>query len=253
MDIIPGVDIRAGRCVRLVQGDYARETVFADDPVAVARRWVEAGARRLHVVDLDGAREGRPVNDGLVARIIAETGARVEVAGGVRDEASFERWFAAGAERVVVGTLAVEDPDTVERMAARHPGGVAAAVDARDGRIAVKGWLETTGTPVPEFMRQMRARGVRHFVYTDTQRDGTMEHPDFGAFRAAVEAAGLEPEDGVLPVIFGGGITDLGDIEALAREPAIEGVIIGRALYDGRVDLRAAISAVGGNGPRLSG
>jgi len=245
MDVIPAIDIRGGRCVRLVQGDYGRETVFGDDPVEMARRWVDAGARRLHIVDLDAAREGRPVNAAIIERIIAETRARVQVAGGPRDAAAFDRWADAGADRIVTGTLAVREPDVVEAAARRHPGRIAAAVDARDGRIAIKGWLETSDVAVPAFMRDLRARGVEHFIYTDISRDGMMEHPDFDAFARVLDEAALpDGADGEQPVIYSGGVTSVDDIARLASEFSVEGVIVGRALYDGSIDVHAALRAV---------
>ncbi len=245
MDLIPAIDIRGGRCVRLVQGDYGRETIFGDDPLAMAQRWAAQGARRLHVVDLDAAKEGRPVNATLVARIIAETGARVQVAGGPRDGAAFDRWAEAGADRIVTGTLAVEQPEVVEAAAKRHPGKIAAAVDAREGRVAIRGWLQTSDVRVGDFIRDMARRGVAHFIYTDISRDGMMQHPDFEAFARVLDDGGLRPHDGEeAPVTYSGGITSVEDIRRLAAEFSIEGVIVGRALYDGRIDLRAAQRAL---------
>ena len=239
MELIPAIDIRGGRCVRLVQGDYDRETVFGDDPLAMARRWVTEGATRIHVVDLDAAKEGRPVNAGLIARIIAKTGARIEVAGGPRSAGDFDRWAEAGADRIVTGTLAVEQPDVVEAAAKRHPGRIAVAVDARDGRVATRGWLQTSEIAVAELIRRMRARGIERYIYTDISRDGTMAHPDFDTFARVLEDAGFAGYEA--PVVFGGGITSTEDLEQLARAFTIEGVIIGRALYDGRIDLGSAI------------
>ncbi len=244
MELIPAIDIRGGRCVRLVQGDYARETVFGDDPVAMAHRWVEQGAGRLHVVDLDAAKEGRPVNDALIARIIVETGARVQVAGGVRNAAAIDRWAETGADRVAIGTMAVEQPDAIEKAVARHGERIAVAVDAREGRVAVKGWLETSAAGVPEFMREMSRRGVRHFIYTDISRDGMMDHPDFDAFAEVIADAGMGTGEVEAPVIYSGGVTSIEDIVTLEEGFSIEGVIIGRALYDGRIDLRAARRAL---------
>ena len=240
MELIPAIDIRGGRCVRLVQGDYDRETVFSDDPLAMARRWLAEGAARIHVVDLDAAKEGRPVNADVIARIIAETGARIEVAGGPRSPEDFVRWADAGADRIVTGTLAVERPDVVEAAAGRYLGKIAVAVDARDGRVATRGWIETSEIPVADFIRGMRARGIERYIYTDISRDGTMQHPDFDTFARVLEDAGFA-QDAEAPVVFGGGITSVEDLAHLAREFSIEGVIIGRALYDGRIDLRSAI------------
>ena len=244
MDVIPAVDIRGGKAVRLVQGDYGRETVFGDDPVAVARGWSERGATRLHIVDLDAARDGKPVNATIIERIIRETGVRVQVAGGPRDGSAFDRWAEAGADRIVTGTLAVREPEVVEAAARRHPGRIAAAVDARDGRIAIKGWIETSDVAVAGFMRDMAARGVEHFIYTDISRDGMMQHPDFAAFARVLDDAALDPgPDEEQRVIYSGGITSVADIARLAAEFSIEGVIIGRALYDGSIDLEAALDA----------
>lgn len=241
MEIIPAIDIRGGRCVRLVQGDYARETVFGDDPVAMVKRWVGQGARWLHVVDLDGAKEGRPVNDELVRRIVRESGADVQVAGGVRDAAAIDRWAEAGAARIVLGTLAVEQPYAVEAAVQRHGERIAVAVDVKGGRAAVKGWLETSDTPAAEFMRATARRGVRHFIYTDISRDGMLQHIDFEALRAML---GALAETGTQSrMIYSGGVTSVEDIIALAQHD-LEGAIVGRALYDGRIDLPQAVLAL---------
>jgi phosphoribosylformimino-5-aminoimidazole carboxamide ribotide isomerase len=244
MDIIPAIDIRGGRCVQLVQGDYGRETVFGDDPVAMAAHWVALGARRLHIVDLDGAREGRPVNDALVARIIQTAGVPVQVAGGVRDAAAIDRWAAAGARRIVAGTLAIDEPHVVEASARRHAGAIAIAVDARDGMVAVRGWLETSAMSAGSFIRDMMRRGIEHFVYTDISRDGMLEHPGFDGFGALLRETGIGRDDAAASVIYSGGITSVEDVERLATEYEIEGVIIGSALYTGRIDLHAAQRAL---------
>ena len=253
MDIIPAIDIRNGKCVRLVQGDYDRETVFGVDPIAMAVHWASQGATRLHVVDLDAAKDGRPVNDAIIRRIVMEAQIPVQVAGGVRDHAAIHRWADCGADRIVVGTLAVEQPAEVERAMVKHRDKIAVAVDARGGKVAVKGWLETSALPVAEFIRDMAARGVQRFIYTDIDRDGTMQHPDFdelGAIAAVVSDAvagsatrPAHPAEAPSPLILGGGITSVEDIVALSQYD-VEGVITGRALYDGRIDLRAAQRAL---------
>jgi phosphoribosylformimino-5-aminoimidazole carboxamide ribotide isomerase len=246
MEIIPAIDIRGGRCVRLEQGDYGRETVFGVDPVAMAVHWVAQGATRIHVVDLDAAREGRPVNDAVIRRIVAEAGVPVQVAGGVRDHAAIHRWADAGADRIIVGTLAVEQPDEVERAVLRHRDKIAVSVDARGGKVAVKGWLQTSELSVEQFVRDMASRGVRRFIYTDIDRDGMMAHPDFaelGAVARLVASATDGGRDSPAPLVLGGGVTSVDDIVALS-EFEIEGVITGRALYDGRIDLRAAQRAL---------
>lgn len=246
MIIIPAIDIRGGRCVRLVQGDYARETVFGDDPLAMARRWASLGARMLHVVDLDGAKERRPVNDAVMRRIIEECGVPVQVAGGMGDRATIDAWAAAGAARIVIGTLAVEAPDVVAGAVAAHGDRIALAIDARAGRVATRGWLETTDLVAEAFVHGMAERGVRHFIYTDISRDGTMSHPDFAHVRPIVDAVRDATDTAAgdaAPLIYSGGITSTDDIVEVARYD-IEAVISGRALYDGSIDLREAQRAL---------
>lgn len=242
MDIIPAIDVRGGKCVRLVQGDYGRERVFNEDPVAQARLFAEQGARRLHVVDLDGAREGRPVNDELITAIVAAAPAmRVQVAGGVRDDAAVDRWASAGADRVVLGTVAVRQPEVVQRAVERHgPERVAVAVDARDGAVAVQGWLETSELTAEALMRGLAERGAHHFIYTDIGRDGMLQHLDFAGFERLLDA--VAPGVDRACVVYSGGVTSTDDLRRLA-EMRIEGAIIGTAIYDGRIDLREAMQA----------
>ena len=241
MDIIPAIDIRGGKCVRLAQGDFERETVFGDDPVAMAKRWVDAGALHIHVVDLDGAREGRPVNDGIVRDIVRTSGADVQVAGGVRDTAAIDRWADAGAWRIVIGTLAVEQPDAVEAAVRRHGERIAVAIDVMDGKPAVKGWLEKADASLDEFVRGLARTSVRHFIYTDVSRDGMMQHLDYAALRTMLDALRAAIPGATL--IYSGGVTSVEDIIAL-NEYGLEGAIVGRALYDGRIDLDTALAAV---------
>jgi phosphoribosylformimino-5-aminoimidazole carboxamide ribotide isomerase len=246
VEIIPAIDIRGGRCVRLVQGDYSRETVYGDDPVAMARRWAEAGARRLHVVDLDGAKDRRPVNRDVILRIVEESGVPVQVAGGMGDPGIVQEWLVTEVDRVVVGTLAVERADDVAKLIAAAPERIAIAVDARDGVVATKGWLSDSGIEAPRFIEEMASIGARRFIYTDISRDGTLDHAD--TQRAASAAARVRravalSDDDVAPLIFSGGITSIEDIIALA-DLGIEGVISGKALYDGRIDLREAMRAL---------
>jgi phosphoribosylformimino-5-aminoimidazole carboxamide ribotide isomerase len=239
MDLIPAIDIRGGRVVQLVQGDYGRETVYGDDPVAMALHWVRLGAHRLHIVDLDGAKEGRPVNDAAIAGIVEAAGVdvRVQVAGGVRDEAAVERWLAAGAARVIIGTMAVRDPGAVARAVQAHGDQIAVAVDVRDGKPAVQGWLETSDQPVDGFLREMAARGVRHFIYTDISRDGMLQHLNFVELKRLIGVLGEAAPDTTL--IYSGGVTSIEDVITLGSY-GIEGAIIGTALYDGRLDFREA-------------
>ncbi len=242
MEVIPAIDLRGGRCVRLVQGDYDRETVFSDDPVATARRWAKEGAPRLHVVDLDGARAGRPVNDAAVRKIIEAVAAPVQVGGGVRDLAVVERWLAAGADRVVLGawlaieTGAVKQPNLVAEACRRHGERIVVSIDARDGVVATGGWRETTGERAEEVLQGLAELGVQRFVYTDISRDGTLTSPNFETIEALVEATQAA-------IIASGGVAELAHLVRLAGL-GVEGAIVGRALYDGRVDLREALAAI---------
>ncbi len=238
MEVIPAIDIRGGRAVQLAQGDYARETVFGDDPVAMASRWVQQGATRLHVVDLDGAKERRPVNDAIVRRIVSEAGVPVQVAGGMYDASTIRQWAEAGAARIVVGTLAVEQPDAIADAVREHGDKIAVAIDARAGHAATKGWLETSATPVDGFARAMIERGVRHFIYTDISRDGMLRHLDFDAPKHMLAVLAESPSPAGL--IYSGGVTSIEDVVAL-NEYELEGAIVGTALYDGRLDLGQAL------------
>lgn len=237
MEVIPAIDIRGGRCVRLYQGDYARETVFSNDPVAVARRWAAEGALRLHLVDLDGARQGRPVNQRVIADIIRDVSVPVQVGGGVRDMAAIEELLAAGADRAILGTAAVREPDLVREACARYGEHIVVSVDAREGLAATEAWRETSEMRAEDLMRAMVELGVQRFVYTDITRDGTMTEPDFAAYRSAVKAVEAA-------IIASGGVASLEHLRRLASI-GVEGAIVGRALYDGRVELREALGEVG--------
>ncbi len=236
MEIIPAIDIRGGRCVRLEQGDYARETVFADDPVEVARRWERLGARRLHVVDLDGAREGRPVNRATVEAIVRAAGIPVQVGGGIRAASAVREYLEAGAQRVILGTSAVDDTGLVAELAAEFPEAIVVSIDARDGMIATDGWTRQTREPADRLVAGLRALGVGRFVYTDVTRDGTLTEPNYDAIAALV--ARVEA-----PIIAAGGIARVEHLTRLA-EMGVEGAIIGRALYTGDIDLTRALEAV---------
>jgi phosphoribosylformimino-5-aminoimidazole carboxamide ribotide isomerase len=238
MEVIPAIDLRGGRCVRLVQGDYNRETVFSDDPVAMAHRWQAEGAPRIHVVDLDGAREGRPVNDETVRRIIAAVSVPVQVAGGVRSLDAVEGWLAAGADRVVLGTAAVRDPSLAAEAARRHAERIVVSLDARDGYFAANGWREVTEQRADELLRRFVDLGVQRFVFTDIAVDGTLSAPNFDAIETMVRATPAK-------IIASGGIADVAHLVRLA-EIGAEGAILGRSLYDGRVDLREALSRISG-------
>jgi len=240
MDVIPAIDIRGGRCVRLFQGDYERETVFADDPAEAARRWRDAGARRLHVVDLDGARLGRPVNWEAVTRIVAATEAAVQLGGGLRDLGTIQRYLEAGVERVVLGTAAVKDPDLLAAALERFPGQVAVGVDAREGVVVTEGWLKESGVAAADLVRQLVALGVPRIIYTDTLRDGTLTEPNFPALQALL--ADVQASGEWMRVLYSGGVSSLRHVRQLAKT-GVEGVIVGRALYTGDIELREALSA----------
>ncbi|TMB18246.1 MAG: 1-(5-phosphoribosyl)-5-[(5-phosphoribosylamino)methylideneamino]imidazole-4-carboxamide isomerase [Deltaproteobacteria bacterium] len=240
MTVYPAIDLRGGRCVRLLQGAFERETVYGDDPVAVARGFEAAGARWLHVVDLDGARAGHPVQHELVARICAAVHIPVQVGGGLRDRAAIEAAFATGASRVVVGTTAAHDPDRCGELCAAHPGRVVVGLDVRAGQVRVAGWTEAA-TPDPlALARRVATLGAAAIVYTDIARDGTQGGPDLERTSAIARAAGV-------PVIASGGIGSLDDVRAVAARAAdgVAGMIIGRALYTGAIRLAEALEAAG--------
>jgi phosphoribosylformimino-5-aminoimidazole carboxamide ribotide isomerase len=238
MIVYPAIDLRGGRCVRLTQGDFARETVYGDDPVGVARRWEALGARWLHVVDLDGARAGRPVQAPLVAAVCAAVRIPVQVGGGLRDAAAVETALEAGAARVVLGTVAAREPTRSAAICRSYPGRVAIGIDARDGVVQVAGWLEGGRVDAPTLARAAAGWGAAAIVYTDIGRDGTQRGPNLGATRAVARAAGI-------PVIASGGVGSLDDVRGVAELAAegVAGVIVGRALYSGAVDLGHALHA----------
>jgi phosphoribosylformimino-5-aminoimidazole carboxamide ribotide isomerase len=238
MTVYPAIDLRGGRCVRLLQGAFDRETVYGADPVAVARRWEAAGARWLHVVDLDGARAGAPVQAPLVAAVCAAVEIPVQVGGGLRDARAVERVLAAGAARAIVGTVAVRDPERCRAICRAHPGRVAVGLDARDGRVRVAGWTEEEEVEVVALAARLADLGAATVIYTDIGRDGTEAGPDLDGTRAVARAAGV-------PVVASGGVGSLDHVRAVATLAAdgVEGVIVGRALYTGAVALSDALAA----------
>jgi phosphoribosylformimino-5-aminoimidazole carboxamide ribotide isomerase len=241
MEIIPAIDIRGGRCVRLDQGDYARETVFADDPVAVARRWQELGAARLHVVDLDGARDGQPRNEAVIQRIIQAVEIPVQVGGGLRTIDVLDRYVKAGADRLNLGTTAVKDQTVlVNALALFGRERILVGVDARDGMAATEGWLETSSLTATDLISQLGELGVVRIFYTDIGRDGMLGGPNFPAIQQAVEhAADVTP---AMKVIASGGVSAVEHITRL-KLIGVEGAIIGKALYTGTLNLEDALAA----------
>ncbi len=241
MEIIPAVDIRGGRCVRLQQGDFARETVFADDPAAAARRWQDAGARRLHVVDLDGAREGRPVNEPSIRHILAEVSVPVQLGGGLRDVAAINRYLESGVERVVLGTAALKDQTTLLNALALFQERIVVGVDARDGLVVSEGWREASRRPAGELVAELAEMGARRIVYTDTVRDGTLTAPNFAALEDLL--SNLQSPTSNLKIMYAGGISSLDHLRKLAAL-GLEGAIVGTALYTGDLDLGQALAAL---------
>ena len=240
MDVIPAIDLLEGRCVRLYQGDYQRSQVFSDNPVEVARQWVEMGATRLHVVDLDGAKQGQPVNLPAIEAIVRAVSVPVQVGGGLRDRARISGLLNLGVERAIVGTIAVEQPQLVNQLCREFPGQIAVGIDARNGKVATRGWLETSEVAATELAQQMAQQGAAAIIYTDIHRDGTLTGPNLEALREL--ATQVE-----IPVIASGGVSSLTDLlSLLALEPlGVTGVIVGRALYTGDVILSEALQAVG--------
>ena len=238
MDVIPAIDIRGGQCVRLAQGDYARETVFSEDPIAMARRWAALGARRVHVVDLDGARDGQQANATIVRGIAQALQVPVQTGGGMRSMDVFTATLDAGLDRVVIGTAAVKDPEFLRQAIAYADDRLIVSVDARDGRVALEGWVEATDLDAVEFLEQLRDRGVRRVVYTDIARDGVTDGPNFAMYERVTRSLGI-------PVIAAGGVGSVEDVRRLG-ECGVEAAIIGRALYTGDIDLTEALAAVVG-------
>jgi phosphoribosylformimino-5-aminoimidazole carboxamide ribotide isomerase len=240
MDLYPAIDLRGGRCVRLRQGDYADETVYGDDPVAVARGFVGAGARWVHMVDLDAARTGTPANRGAIAAVAAAVTARIQAGGGVRDEAAAEALFDSGVARVVLGTAAMEDPALVGRVAVRHGGGVAVGLDARDGHVAVRGWTQGAGVDLLDAVRRFEDIGVAALIVTDIGRDGMLSGPDLEGLAAVLAATQVD-------VIASGGVGSLDDLQALAgievEGRRLSGAIVGKALYEGAFTVGEALTA----------
>lgn len=235
MEIIPAIDIRGGKVVRLTQGDYARETVYGNDPVLVANEWAMLGASWLHVVDLDGAREGRLVNDATVAEMVQAVPVPVQVGGGIRTLEAIGKLLSLGVQRVVLGTVAVEQPELVTEACRRYGDAMVVGIDARDGLVTVRGWREKTSLSAADLMTQMEALGVPRFIYTDVARDGMLEGPNIAALAALLQRAKR-------PIIASGGVSSLDDIRRLAALP-LEGVLVGKALYTSALDLREAIAA----------
>ncbi len=243
LTIFPAIDLKAGQVVRLAEGDMARATVYGDDPAGQARSFAAAGAGSLHVVDLDGAFAGASRNGAAVEGIIAAFSGHVQVGGGIRDMAGVERWLGLGVARVIIGTAALKDPEFVKDAARRFPAQVVVGVDARDGFVATEGWADVSDVSVIDLARRFEDAGVAALLFTDVGRDGLLKGCNVEATVALARAVSI-------PVIASGGVADMGDIHALMPHVAdgIEGVITGRAIYDGRLDLADALRVAGGGG-----
>ncbi len=245
MILFPAIDLKDGKAVRLVRGAMETATVFNDDPAAQARAFAEAGFAWLHLVDLNGAFEGKPVNGRAVEAVRAATEVPIQLGGGIRDMATVEAWLRAGITRVILGTAALKDPGLVRAACREFPGRVVVGIDARAGRVAVEGWAEASDVEAADLARRFEDAGVAAIVFTDIARDGALEGVNVAATRVLAEAVSV-------PVIASGGVASLDDIGALMKveSAGIEGAVIGRALYDGRIDAGAALALVGAQAAR---
>jgi phosphoribosylformimino-5-aminoimidazole carboxamide ribotide isomerase len=236
MQVIPSIDLKGGRCVRLYQGDYAKETVFSDDPLGTAQRWESLGASRLHVVDLDGAASGAPRHLSLIAQIAAHLRIPVQVGGGIRRMETIEQYVKAGVKRVVLGTAAVENPELVKEACQVFGEAIVLGVDARDGFVAVRGWKDKTTVLAADMIGRMEALGAGRFIYTDVARDGTLTEPNFQAISELMTKAKS-------PIIASGGVTSVDHLVRLSQL-GVEGAIVGRALYSGDILLDKALAVL---------
>ncbi len=240
MDVIPAIDLLSGHCVRLYQGDYERSQVFNENPVDVAKQWVDQGATKLHLVDLDGAKAGKLVNLKAIEAIAQAVSIPIQVGGGLRDRLSMQQLFNIGVQRAILGTIAVEQPHLVQELCQEFPGQIIVGIDARNGLVATRGWLETSEVLATQLAVQMAELGAAAIIYTDIHRDGTLSGPNIEALR---ELAGKI----AIPVIASGGVSSVTDLlSLLALEPqGVTGVIVGRALYTGDISLKEALRAIG--------
>jgi len=234
MQVIPAVDIKGGKCVRLYQGDYNQETVFGEDPVAMALKWQAQGARRLHIVDLDGAASGEPKNIDIIETIVKQTGLPVQLGGGIRDEVTVAKLLDIGIQRVILGTTAIEQPGLVQKLCQKYSQAIIAGIDVRDGFVATHGWKKNTQVTALDLAQQMATLGVPRILYTDIKRDGTLTEPNYLAISQLMDKVKL-------PVIAAGGISALSHLKKL-KEIGVEGAIVGKALYTGNINLKEALA-----------
>ncbi|MFC1897736.1 1-(5-phosphoribosyl)-5-[(5-phosphoribosylamino)methylideneamino]imidazole-4-carboxamide isomerase [Chloroflexota bacterium] len=236
IEIIPAIDLKGGKCVRLYQGDYDQETVFANDPVEVALEWQSLGAPRLHIVDLDGAAAGELYNLDIIKEIASTVLIPIQVGGGIRQLETVEQLLRAGIERIILGTAAVEDPKLIEEACRKFSESIIVGIDAREGHIAIQGWRQETELKAIEFTKSMVQLGVKRFIYTDISRDGTLTEPNFTTIFELVNTIKL-------PVIAAGGISSLNHLKML-KQLGVEGAIVGKALYTGDINLKQALATV---------
>ncbi|HYW17812.1 MAG TPA: 1-(5-phosphoribosyl)-5-[(5-phosphoribosylamino)methylideneamino]imidazole-4-carboxamide isomerase [Nodularia sp. (in: cyanobacteria)] len=240
MDVIPAIDLLEGRCVRLYQGDYERSQVFSENPVEIAKEWVDQGATRLHLVDLDGAKAGKVVNLKAIEAIAGAISIPIEIGGGLRDRTSVEQVFNLGVQWAILGTVAVEQPQLVQELCQEFPQKIIIGIDARNGLVATRGWLETSEVLATQLAVQMQELGAAAIIYTDIHRDGTLIGPNLEALRELASAISI-------PIIASGGVSSVTDLLSLLglEMQGVKGVIVGRALYTGDISLREALSAIG--------
>ena len=239
MILFPAIDLKDGNCVRLLRGAMEAATVFSDSPAAQAKKFEDAGAEWLHVVDLNGAFAGRPVNEAAVRAILGALKIPVQLGGGIRTMLQVEAWLAAGISRVILGTVALKDPEMVKQACQRFPGKIAVGIDAREGMVAVEGWAEKSDMKVLTLARKFEDAGVACLIYTDVGRDGAMEGPDVAGTKVLAAAVSI-------PVIASGGVSSLADLKVLKREiPKLYGIISGRAIYEGAIDVKEGLKVMG--------
>ncbi|MEA1958365.1 MAG: 1-(5-phosphoribosyl)-5-[(5-phosphoribosylamino)methylideneamino]imidazole-4-carboxamide isomerase [Chloroflexota bacterium] len=236
MEIIPAIDLRGGKCVRLYQGDYSRETIFSEDPVSVAKHWQSLGAKRIHVVDLDGAAQGEVCHTSTISDIAGAVNVPVQMGGGIRTLDTIESVMGIGVERVILGTAAIENQSLIEQACERFGNGIIAGVDARNGYVATRGWVSSSEVTATDLVERMKSIGVQRFVYTDISRDGTLTEPNFDAISELISKTGVT-------VIAAGGISSVEHLQKLSKT-GVEGAIVGRALYTGHIDLKRALESI---------
>lgn len=234
MEIIPSIDLLNGKCVRLYQGDYSKETVYSNDPIAIAKKWASYGAERLHLVDLDGAKKGKIENIDIIKKIISDTGLKVELGGGIRTYDAIKELLTIGLDRVILGTITIEDPGLVRKACATFKDKIIIGIDVRNGFVATRGWLTNTTITAIDLLKEMEKLGAERFIYTDISRDGTLTEPNYNALK---EIVGKTKK----PIIASGGISSIGQLNTLFAV-GVEGAIIGQALYKGSIDLKKAIN-----------